>query len=85
MTEQQEDLILKLYVDHVPLSDIALQAGVSLPVVKRLLREKRRQYDIPYRRGSTQRMLNKPDPDVLASTWNVARGLEYIKRDWRTK
>jgi len=82
MTQEQIDIIVRRYQQDASVAEIAEEIGVSLATLKRWVKENRISYHMPYRKKSSQYKEQKPDPDILESSWNVHLGLKYITTEW---
>lgn len=82
MTRQQQKIIMEMYRADAPFSAIAAATEMSESAIKDWVRKNRDKYGLPRRRNMADKVGSLSVTSEEISTWNLRRGLEYIKRRW---
>jgi len=83
MTRQQIEVIVAMYKEGVSYSEIAKVISKSEHIVKHWVRNNRSEYGLERRRNLADKLNNAlSDSAWIDSKWNIALGVELIKRKW---
>lgn len=82
MTRQEIEVIVAMYKEDVPYSEIAKVVERSEHTVKHWVRNNRNEYGLERRRSLSERSGTISESFELDSKWDIKRGVELIKRKW---
>lgn len=85
MTKEQIDVVIEMYKDNAPYSQISNRLGISAHIIKHWVRNNRGEYGLDRRRNLSEKTGTLSTSMWLDSKWNIERGVELLKQKWGAK
>lgn len=83
MTQEQGEIIAKMYKAEASISTIAKEIGMSATSIRSWVRVNRAKYSLPRRRNLAEKQgVNSYSVEVDCK-WNLTLSREFLTRHWR--